>query len=353
MKRTIVYLFALALVLSSCGGKEKKSPNSDSGLVPANFVTTLSSGKTTGLYVMKNANGMEICVTNIGARIVSVLVPDKAGEMKNVVLGFDNIEPYMQLTNYYGAIVGRYANRLSGGSITVNRVAFKLRTNDGTNMLNGGPRGFSTQYFDIEQLSETQLRCYYFSKDGEEGFPGNLDFYVTYTLTEDNALDIAYEANTTWGTVLNPTNHSCFNLSGAASGSVADHEIFLNADQYTPVNENLIPTGKIDKVAKTQLDYTKPRLLDTTYNYNNNYVLNNSGNIDNLAAKVVSKTTGISMEVYTTEPGIQFSVDSENPSLCLETQHFPDSPNIKEFPSTFLPADSTFTSRTIYKFSVE
>ena len=353
MQKVAVYLFVLVLALSSCGKKEVVRLGSDSGLDPANFTTITAQGDTTNLYIMKNSKGMEICVTNIGARIVSVLVPDKNGEMKNVVLGFDKLEPYMQLNNYYGATVGRYANRIAGGNFWLHRVNYKLRTNEGGNILHGGPRGFSTQFFDIEQLNETQLRCHYYSKDGDEGFPADLQFYVTYTLTEDNALDIAYEAFANRGTIINPTNHSYFNLSGKDAGSLTDHEIYINADKYTPVNDDLIPTGKIERVANTPLDYTKARALDTSYHYDINYVLNKPGEINNLAAKVVSATTGISMEVYTTEPGVQFYVDRENPALCLETQHFPDSPNQASFPSTILLKDSVFTSNTIYKFAVK
>jgi len=355
MKKKIVYLFTLALALSACGKtvKETIRPNSDSGLNPANFVSITAGGDTTDLYIMKNAKGMEICVTNIGARIVSILVPDKNGEMKNVVLGYDHLEPYLKGYNYYGATVGRYANRIAGGHFMLHRINYQLRTASDKNTLHGGPRGFSSQYFDIEQISDTQLRCYYFSKNGEEGFPGNLDFYVTYTLRDDNALDISYEATTDFGTVINPTNHSYFNLSGATSGSLDNHEIYIDANKYTPTREDLIPTGKIEPVAKTPLDFTKIRPLDASYPYDNNYVLNKPGDIKNLAAKAINKTTGIGMEVFTTEPGVQFYIDPENPSFCFETQHFPDSPNHPNFPTTTLLADSTFTSNTIYKFVVE
>jgi Galactose mutarotase and related enzymes len=352
MKQAVVYLFILAVALSACGKKETVRPNSDSGLDPKNFVSITSNGDTTDLYIMKNAKGMEICVTNIGARIVSILVPDKNGEMKNVVLGFDHLEPYLQLGNYYGATIGRYANRIADGHFMLHRVNYKLRANDGKNILHGGPRGFHTQYFDIEQLSGTQLRCHYFSKDGEEGFPGNLHLYVTYTLTEDDALDIAYEATTDRGTIINPTNHSYFNLSGAGTESLEDHEVYIDAANYTPVGEGLIPTGKIEKVTKTPLDYTNLRPLDVSQFYDINYVLNKP-DITNISAKVISATTGISMTVFTTEPGMQFYVDRRNHALCLETQHFPDSPNQPNFPSTVLLVDSVFTSRTIYQFAVE
>jgi Galactose mutarotase and related enzymes len=353
MRKIVIYLFVLMIGMNACGKKESIRQVTDSGLNPVNFITITDKGDTTDLYVMKNANGMEICVTNIGARIVSVLVPDKNGEMKNVVLGFDNLDPYLQLGNYYGAIVGRYANRIADGAFTLYRVNYKLRTNEGKQTLHGGSRGFSRQYFKIEQVNDTELRCRYFSKHEEEGFPGNLNFSVTYTLREDNALDITYEATTDRPTVINPTNHSYFNLSGTGIGSLNDHKVFIDANQYTPVREDFIPTGKIEKVIKTALDYTQSRSLDTSFHYDINYVLNKPGNISNKAAEISSTTTGITMEVYTTEPGMQFYVDETNPAFCLETQHFPDSPNQPSFPSTILVRDSVFTSNTVYKFLVK
>lgn len=380
MKKIFFILTVFALCVS-CGTKETKKQFTDSGLDPDKFKTTTEAGKTTQLYTLKNSNGMEVCVTNIGGRIVSIWVPDKNGNFQDVVLGFDNIEPYIPFSTNFGAIIGRYGNRIANGKLTLtNRATYTLRQNNGKNTLHGGPRGFHTCFFDIEQPDDLTLVCTYFSKNTEEGFPGDLLATVTYKLTNDNALDINYEAKTNQLTVVNLTNHSYFNLSGNPENTILDHLLFLNADAYTPTDEGLIPTGKIEKVAKTPLDFTKStvigaRIDDTNFEaiklgngYDHNFVLNNPGNIGTLAAKLIAPSTGISMEVYTTEPGIQVytgnfldgsSVGKKEiaykfrTAICLETQHFPDSPNHPNFPSTELRPDGEYKTRTIYKFGVE
>ena len=380
MKKIIFILTVFALSVS-CGTKETKEQPTDSGLYPSNFAKNLESGKATQLYVLKNANGMEVCVTNIGGRIVTIWVPDKNGNFRDVVLGFDNIEPYIPVTTNFGAIIGRYGNRIANGKLTLtNRATYTLRQNNGKNTLHGGPRGFHSQFFDIEQPNDLTLVCTYLSKNMEEGFPGNLRVTVTYKLTNDNALDISYEATTDVLTVVNLTNHSYFNLSGNPENTILDHLLYLNADAYTPTNDELIPTGKIEKVAKTPLDFSKltaigDRINDTSFEaiklgngYDHNFVLNTNGDINALAAKVVVPSTGIAMEVYTTEPGIQIytgnfldgtSVGKKEiaykfrTAICLETQHYPDSPNQPNFPSTELRPDAVYNSRTIYKFGVE
>jgi aldose 1-epimerase len=378
MKKTFFILAVFAFCIS-CG--ETKEETTDSGLFPSKFVKVIEPGKTTKLYTLKNANGMEVCVTNIGGRIVSIWVPDKNGIFQDVVLGFDNIEPYIPTTTNYGAIIGRYGNRIANAEFMLsNRAKYKLRANNGKNTLHGGPRGFHTCFFTIEQPDSKSLICKYLSKNMEEGFPGDMLVTVTYTLTDDNALDIGYEATTNILTVVNLTNHSYFNLSGNPENTILDHKLFLNADAYTPTNDELIPTGKIDKIAGTPMDFTKlttigDRIDDTTFEairigkgYDHNYVLNNPGNINTLAGKLVSPMTGITMEVYTTEPGIQVYTGNFlsgndvgkkdiaykfRTAICLETQHFPDSPNQPNFPSTELRPDAVYTSRTIYKFGVE
>jgi len=379
--KKIFFILAVFTLFVSCGKKEIKEQTTDSGLFPSKFETTLESGKTTKLFVMKNANGMEICVTNIGGRIVSVLVPDKNGVFQDVVLGFDNINNYIPANTNFGAIIGRYGNRIAGGEFRLsNRAKYTLKLNDGKNTLHGGPRGFHTCFFNIEQTDAQTLVCKHASKNMDQGFPGNLWVTVTYKLTDDNALDILYEANTDLLTVINLTNHSYFNLSGNPENTILDHILYLNADSFTPTNEELIPTGKIDKVAGTPMDFTKPvvigaRINDTTFQairfgkgYDHNYVLNTKGDINNLAAKLVSPSNGITMEVYTTEPGIQVYTGNfldgkyigkkgiaykHRTAICLETQHFPDSPNQPTFPSTELRPDGEYKSRTIYKFGVE
>jgi aldose 1-epimerase len=381
MKKSLFILAATALVIVSCGKKESAEQATASGLLPSQFETLTAEGKTTHLYTLKNVNGVEVSVTNIGGRIVSIWVPDKTGNFRDVVLGFDNIEQYLPVNTNFGAIIGRYGNRIGEGKVTLsNRATYKLRQNDGKNTLHGGARGFHTRYFDIEQPDSLTLICTYFSKHQEEGFPGNLHVTVTYKLTGDNALDISYEATTDMLTVVNLTNHSYFNLSGDPGMTILDHRLFLNADNYTPTNAELIPTGKIEKVAKTPMDFTNPtpvgaRIDNTSFEaiqlgngYDHNYVLNNPGDVNQVAARLSSPLTGISMEVYTTEPGIQFYsgnfLDGSSTgkkgiaynfrsALCLETQHFPDSPNQKTFPSTELWPDSVYQSRTIYKFGIE
>jgi len=379
--RKIFLILAVFALCVSCENKGTKLQLTDSGLVPSKFETTTEAGKKTHLFTMKNANGMEMCVTNIGGRIVSIWVPDKNGNFQDVVLGFDSIEPYIPVTTNFGAIIGRYGNRIGNGKMLLsNRATYSLRQNDGKNTLHGGARGFHTCFFDIEQPDSNKLVCTYLSKNMEEGFPGDMPVTVTYTLTNDNALDISYEATCNQLTAVNLTNHSYFNLSGNPENTILDNILYLNADAYTPTNAELIPTGKIDKVAGTPLDFTNPtaigaRINDSTFEaikfgrgYDHNFVLNTKGDINALAAKVVSPESGITMEVYTTEPGIQVYtgnfLDGSNvgkkgiayqfrTALCLETQHFPDSPNHRNFPSTELWPDSLYNSHTIYKFGVE
>ncbi|MDR1372351.1 MAG: galactose mutarotase [Dysgonamonadaceae bacterium] len=384
MKTTFAF-FASMLMLISCGGKKDiKETTTASGLIPAKFETTLADGKKTQLYTIKNANGIEVSVINIGGRIVSIWVPDKNGGFKDIVLGFDNIDDYNKyaVSTNFGAIIGRYGNRIGGAKMTLrNNATYTLRPNDnGKNTLHGGPRGFHTRYFDIEQTDGATLVCRYKSANEEEGFPGEMLVTVTYSLTNDNALKIDYEALTNITTVCNLTNHSYFNLSGDPNKTILDQILYLDANAYTPTDIELIPTGKIDKVAGTPLDFTTPtviggRINDTTFEaikfgngYDHNYVLNNPGNVKTLAAKVVCPVTGIGMEVYTTEPGIQVYsgnfLDGSNTgkkgiayqqrtALCLETQHFPNSPNIRSFPSVELWPDSLYKTETIYKFVVE
>jgi len=382
MKKILFILAVFALCVSCVNKvtKEQEQPTK-SGLYPSKFVTTTDEGKTTRLYTLKNAKGMEVCVTNIGGRIVSIWVPDKNGNFQDVVLGFDSIQPYIPITTNFGAIIGRYGNRIANGKMTLsNRATYTLRQNDGKNTLHGGPRGFHTCFFDIEQPDSNKVVCKYLSKNMEENFPGDLPVTVTYTLTNDNALDITYEATTNQLTAVNLTNHSYFNLSGDPKNTVLDNILYLNADAYTPTDAELIPTGKIDKVAGTPLDFTKPtaigsRINDSTFEairfskgYDHNFVLNTKGDINSLAAKATSPLSGITMEVYTTEPGIQIYTGNflngtnvgkkgiayqRRTALCLETQHFPDSPNHPNFPSTELRPDSVYKSHTIYKFGIE
>jgi len=352
MKKILLALFTFSLFFFSCEKKETETATL-SGLLPSKFEYQTEEGQTNQLYVMKNAKGAEVTVMNIGARIVSVMVPDKAGDLQNVVLGHDNIEPYLQLNNTLGAVSGRYSGRIANGEFMLDRVTYRLRQNDGKNTLNGGPRGFSSRYFTVEQPNEQTLVCSYFSKAEENGFPGNLNLSVTYTLTEDNAISVGYEATTSRATVVNFTNQSYFNLSGKEAKTLGDYSLYIDASKYTPTKEDLIPTGEIKNVKGAFFDFTSQRAIDANETYDLNYVVNKPGDISNLVAKLVSSSTGISMEVYSTEPGLQLSVDKENASFALNTQHFPDSPNQPNFPTTVLRVDSVFNSQTIYKFGIE
>ncbi|MCC8145195.1 MAG: galactose mutarotase [Bacteroidales bacterium] len=350
--RKILLTLAVGLLIVSCGDKNKGNEGTQSGLLPANFEYKTETGRLNKLHVMKNASGLEVAVINVGARIVSAMVPGKDGSMVNVIAGYEDIQPYLQLKDYSGAVLGRYAGRISGGEISLDRVTYRLRTNEGATMLNGGPRGFSTQFFDIEQPNENTLVCTYFSQEGEEGFPGNLTMTVTYKLTDNNSLDITYEATTTRATFLNVTNQLQFNLSGVTSGSIADQSLFVDASSYVEVDNNKIPTGRIVPV-NADINFSSSKALSAGSPYDVMYVLNNPGEKTNLAAKLASSTTGVNVEVYTTEPGIQLYTTTEKPTVILQTQHFPDSPNQEEFPTTILRADSTFYSNTIYKFGIE
>jgi len=386
MNKSVLLFCASALLFCGCGNNaSQKQTLTASGLVPAKFVTTLDEGRKTQLYTLKNANGMEVCVTNIGGRIVSIWVPDRNGGFRDVALGFDNIEQYKPINTNFGAIIGRYGNRIAGAHFLLsNRANFKLRANDPgdspKNTLHGGPRGFHTQYFNIEQTDSASLVCTYISKNNEEGFPGDLKATVTYSLSADNALTIDYQAVCNQVTVCNLTNHSYFNLSGDPEKPILDHILYINAKAYTPTDVELIPTGKIESVEGTPLDFNTPtaigdRIDDTAFEairfgkgYDHNFVLDTDGEISVPAAKVVCPSSGIAMEVYTIEPGLQFYSGNfldgsqtgkrgiayqHRTALCLETQHYPNSPNIKSFPSTELLPGDIYHTKTIYKFGVE
>lgn len=383
MKKTVVLWAISALVLVSCGGKKKQVEQvveipTLSGLYASHFNDTVD-GKINQLYVLKNAAGMEICVTNFGGRLVSVVVPDKNGEKKDVVLGFSSIKDFRNNTSDFGALIGRYGNRIAKGKFTLDGTEFTLPINNGANSLHGGPKGFQYQHFDIQPEGDNALVCTYLSADGEAGYPGNLNVKVVYTLTEGNAIRIEYEATTDKATVINMTNHSYFNLSGDANNTILDHVLFINADRYTPVKEDLIPTGKVDKVKGTPLDFTTPTIVgervDDAFQqiqyglgYDHNWVFKADNTPETVACKLSCPSSGITMEVYTNEPAVQFYtgnfldgsqtgksgiVYQKRAGMCLETQHYPDSPNHPSFPSTVLKPGETYKSLCIYKFGVE
>lgn len=372
-------------VMCACGGKGEKAESqaSDeektlSGLRPSDFVAEVD-GKPTALYVLRNSQGAEACVTNWGGRLVSVMVPDRDGKMTDVVLGYDNIQQYVQFPdNNYGALIGRYGNRIANGRFQLDGQSYQLPQNNNGHCLHGGPKGYHAVTWDARQLDGQAVELTYLSSDGEAGFPGNLKVKVVYRLTDDNAIDIQYEATTDKPTVVNLTNHSYFNLSGVAGSTITDHRIQINADSYVPVDSTLIPLGKIEPVEGTPMDLrqlvTVGDHIDDDFaqlryggGYDHNWVLNTKGDINTPAAKVISDKSGIVMEVFTDEPGLQFYAGNSmseagdkgklgvvyprRGALCLETQHYPDSPNQPSFPSVVLKPGETYRSHCIYKFS--
>ncbi len=367
-----------ALMLASCNQKPDTKLTL-SGLNPADFQTTVNDSQT-GLYALKNKAGMEVCITNFGGRIVSVMVPDKNGTMQDVVLGFDSIADYINIPSDFGASIGRYANRINQGRIVLNGDTIQLPQNNFGHCLHGGPKGWQYQVFDAKQIDETTLELTRFSPDGDENFPGNVTAKVLFKLTEDNAIDIKYSATTDKTTIINMTNHSYFNLSGNPAQAATDHILYVNADTYTPVDNTFMTTGEIVPVKDTPMDFTTPKAvgqdianfdfdqLKNGNGYDHNWILNTQGDITRIAAKLTSPVSGITLEVYTNEPGIQVYtgnfldgtvkgkkgiVYNQRASVCLETQHYPDSPNKPEWPSVVLEPGQTYNSECIFKFSVE
>lgn len=353
--------------------------NKEKNVDPLKFRTE-TDGRQVALYTLSNGHAMEVDITNFGARIVSVRVPDRSGVARDVVLGFDNIDGYIHLPNDFGALIGRYANRIGDGKIVVDDKRVQLPQNNFNHTLHGGPRGWQYRVFEVVRSDKRTLEMRMVSPDGEQGFPGEVTITVIYSLTEENALEIAYHATTNKKTVINVTNHSYFNLSGDASLSITDHLLYINADRYTPSDDTFLPTGEICPVQETPMDFTQPRTIgagiDRTnceqirngHGYDHNWVLNTGEDIRTLAASLCSPESGIILEVYTTEPGMQVYTGNfldgsirgkygiayhRRAAVCLETQHYPDSPNRPEWPSTWLVPGKEFKSRTIFKFSVK
>jgi aldose 1-epimerase len=332
-----------------------------------------ADGKQADLYTLTNANGLTMKVTNYGCIIVSLEVPDRNGKLGDITLGYNTLAEYIKETPYFGAIVGRYGNRIGKGRFTLDGVEYKLAVNDGENHLHGGIKGFDKVVWDAEEVTTADavgVKFTYLSKDGEEGYPGNLSCTIIYTLTNDNEFKISYEAKTDKATPINLTHHSYFNLAGPGTRDILDHEIMLNADRYTPVDEGLIPTGELRSVKNSPMDFTEPktigsRIAQVSGGYDHNYVLNSGGGKLSLAAKLYEPTTGRVMEIHTTEPGIQFysgnfldgtitgkggNVYQKHYGFCLETQHFPDSPNKPDFPPVILRPVEKYTHVTVHKF---
>ena len=375
MKKLCVWAVA-ALLMAACTPKAEKA--TDSGLLQSNFRTEVD-GKKTDLYILRNKNNMEVCITNFGGRIVSVMVPDKDGQMRDVVLGFDSIQDYISKPSDFGASIGRYANRINQGKFTLDGVEYQLPRNNYGHCLHGGPQGFQYRVYDAVHLNPQELQLTYVAKDGEEGFPGNITCKVLMKLTDDNAIDIQYEAETDKPTIVNMTNHSYFNLDGDA-GSNAEHLLTIDADYYTPVDSTFMTTGEIVPVEDTPMDFRTPMPVGERINdfdfvqlkngngYDHNWVLNAKGDINRRAASLKSQKTGIVLDVYTNEPGVQVYAGNfldgsltgkkgitynQRASVCLETQKYPDTPNKPEWPSAVLRPGEKYMSQCIFKFSVD
>ena len=389
LKCSILSLGVAALMLS-CAGGQQAPQLTVSGLDPAKFDTTIQD-KPVKLYTLKNQNGVEVCITNYGARIVSLCVPDKDGKLTDVVLGFDNIAQYADTLNSptdYSSSVGRYANRIKDGKFTLNGTEYQLKQNDGPNCLHGGgTTGWMNQVYDAEQIGDSVLRLTIVAPDGENGFPGKVMAVTTYTLTADNTLDMTWEAQTDKPTIINQTNHNYYNLSGDFTQPAYDMVLYVNADNFTPSDKLYIPTGEIKPVEGTPMDFRTPHALgdsiqsdyDQIQNatgYDHNYCLNTykdgKGDDTQVCASLYSPKTGIFMEMYTNEPGVQVYsgnfqgvgnevnihhkndlVYPKHVSVCLESQKYPDSPNHPEWVQPTLNPGEKYYSHAAYKFSVK
>ncbi|QJD97432.1 galactose mutarotase [Mucilaginibacter robiniae] len=388
LKNKTFYAAMLAsgiLAVSACNhsSNQQKTSMTDSttqGQLPAaSGFDKIIDGKAVKLYTLKNTKGIQAAVTNYGGRLVSLLIPDGKGKTVDVVAGPGSADDYEEAKgNYYGALIGRYGNRIGNAEFKLEGKTYKLNNNDGPNTLHGGKAGFDVKVWDAKQVDDHTLELTYLSKDGEESFPGNLNVKVTYVLNDDDAIEVHYEATTDKPTIINLTNHTYWNLNGNGSGSILKHSLELNADGFTPVSNTLIPTGEIRPTANSPFDFRKPAEIgsrvgegDTQLKfgkgYDHNFVLNKH-TLQTPIAKVQGDVTGIMMEVFTEEPGIQFYTgnfmkgdykfkggvkDAYRTAFALETQHFPDSPNKPNFPTTELKPGQTYKTTTIYKFSAK
>lgn len=376
MKRHVLLAGIAAMMLTACNQKTETTLTL-SGLDPVKFQTTVNDAQTQ-LYTLKNKAGMEVCITNFGGRIVSIMVPDKNGVMQDVVLGFDSIADYINIPSDFGASIGRYANRINQGKIVLDGDTIQLPQNNFGHCLHGGPKGWQYQVYSANPIDSTTLKLTRISPDGDENFPGNVTAKVLFKLTDDNAIDIKYSATTDQKTVINMTNHSYFNLSGDPSKAATDHILYINADNYTPVDSTFMTTGEIVTVEGTPMDFRKPTAIGANINQDfeqlkngngidHNWVLNTQGNVNKVCATLESPTTGIVLNVYTNEPGIQVYcgnfldgtltgkkgiVYNFRASVCLETQKYPDTPNKPEWASAVLRPGEKYHSQCIYKFSV-
>ena len=375
--RSLTALTGVMMIVSMTGCGRAVKPS-----VQKSFFGRTADGTAVDLYTLKNKNGVEAKITNYGGIVVSLTIPDRNGAFGDVVLGYDSLSSYVANNPFFGCLVGRYGNRIAKGKFKLDGVEYKLAINNGPNHLHGGLKGFDKAVWNAEPVTEKEgaaVKLSYLSKDGEEGYPGNLAVTVVYTLTDSNALKIDYSATTDKPTPCNLTNHTYFNLSAGTTSDILGTELTVNADRMTPVDKTLIPTGELKSVEGTPFDFRKPVKIGARIDdkdeqvqfgggYDHNFALNGEAGTLRLAAVASDSASGRVMEVFTTEPGVQFytgnfldgSITGKNgivynkrSGFCLETQHFPDSPNNQDFPSTILKPGETYQTTTVYKFTVK
>lgn len=387
--QSVAFGVLVAGALVSCSNNPNKNESADSTSTTNNTTTTMKTGiqqadwgehdgKKVYLYTLTNKNGVQVSISNYGGTITSFVAPDNKGNKSSIVLGFDNLKGYLAHPPFFGATVGRYGNRIADGKFTLDGKTYTLAKNNGKNALHGGLKGFDKVVWDAAPLDQNtpSLTINYLSKDGEEGYPGNLKVSITFSLTDDNGLKIEYNAETDKATPVNLTNHSYFNLTGDVSNTILNETLMIDADRYTPVDSTLIPTGELKSVKGTPFDFTTPHKIGERIDqvpgkpvgYDHNFVLNKKGPGLDKAAEVTDSLSGRKLEVFTTQPGIQFytgnfldgsiKTDDGKPinqhtALCLETQHFPDSPNQPAFPSTILKPGEKYHQVTMYKISTQ
>lgn len=380
MKKLLIAITALAAIACN-NNKTNETSMSETNISEAPF-GVLASGDSVKLYTLKNANGMEVAISDLGGTIVKWTAPDKDGKFEDITLGSNNPEDYLSNTKYLGALIGRFGNRIAKGKFSLDGKEYTLAINNGSNSLHGGLNGFNAAIWTATPIggAEPALKLTYLSKDGEEGYPGNLNVEVVYTLKSDNSLSIDYKATTDKNTVVNLTNHAYFNLKGEGNGDITDHQITINADKFLPTDAGLIPTGELKPIKGTPFDFTTAHLIgerinDTTDTdiklgggYDHCWVFTDQTNKLKSIANVLEPVSGRTMEVFTTEPAVQFYTGNFlngkatgksgkkyefRYGFCLETQHFPDAPNQSAFPTTTLKPGETYTSTTVYKFGVK
>jgi len=382
MKIQSLLMSSVVVAMMSCNNSSNQSTSSDDssnqnqnkvGITEKSFGNT--DGQAITEYTLTNANGMKLSIINYGGTITRLTAPDKNGKMGDVVLGFESLDGYLQKGNpYFGALIGRYGNRIGKAKFTLDGKTYTLAANNNGNTLHGGNKGYDKVVWTAEKQGDNSLKLTYLSKDGEEGYPGNLNITVVYTLTADNSVQIDYTATTDKATPVNLTNHAYYNLSAGTDSTILDHELQISADKYTPVDDKLIPTGQIADVKGTPMDFTTSKpigrdIAQVQGGYDHNWVLNKNGNSLEKVATLYDPKSGRVMDVYTMEPGLQFYSGNfldgtltntvggakyvQHAALCLETQHFPEIPNKPNFPNTILKPGETYKTTTVYKFSTK